>query len=65
MVFLAAFCLFALAGAAAKATPVQKVTQLHNGMAAKAKQEKHEEQVQFAVCEQFCYNTTIEPSLTR
>merc|ERR1719263_2301115 len=41
-------------------TPVQKVIQLLNGMLEKGKQEKHEEQVQFAAFKQFCDDTTVE-----
>merc|ERR1719316_247387 len=41
-------------------TPVQKVIQLMNGMAAKGKSEKHAEQVQFAAYKQFCDDTTVE-----
>merc|ERR1719232_183327 len=55
--------LFALlAGTAAKAqvTPVQKVIQLLEGMSAKGKKEKHDEQVQFAAYKQFCDDTAVE-----
>ena len=45
---------------AAKVTPVQKVIQLMEGMAAKGKEEKHAEQVQFAAYKQFCDDTTVE-----
>merc|ERR1719271_553051 len=45
---------------ASKVTPVQKVVQLLEGMAAKGKSEKHEEQVQFAAYKQFCDDTTTE-----
>jgi hypothetical protein len=45
---------------AAKVTPVQKVIQLLEGMAAKGKSEKHDEQVQFAAYKQFCDDTTVE-----
>jgi hypothetical protein len=41
-------------------TPVQKVVELLNGMLAKGKQEKHDEQVQFAAYKQFCEDTTVE-----
>merc|ERR1719380_230943 len=41
-------------------TPVQKVIQLLNGMLAKGKSEKHDEQVQFAAYKQFCDDTTVE-----
>merc|ERR1719442_153015 len=41
-------------------TPVQKVIQLLEGMSAKGKAEKHDEQVQFAAYKQFCDDTTVE-----
>merc|ERR1719161_1363582 len=41
-------------------TPVQKVTQLLQGMLEKGKKEKHEEAVQFAAYKQFCEDTTVE-----
>jgi len=41
-------------------TPVQKVIQLLENMAAKGKAEKHEEQVQFAAYKQFCDDTSVE-----
>jgi len=41
-------------------TPVQKVIQLLEGMAAKGKSEKHDEQVQFAAYKQFCDDTSVE-----
>jgi len=41
-------------------TPVQKVIQLMEGMAAKGKEEKHKEQVQFAAYKQFCDDTAVE-----
>merc|ERR1719478_1835807 len=41
-------------------TPVQKVIQLLEGMAAKGKAEKHDEQVQFAAYKQFCDDTSVE-----
>jgi len=44
----------------AEVTPVQKVIQLLEGMSAKGKAEKHDEQVQFAAYKQFCEDTTIE-----
>merc|ERR1719390_86902 len=47
-------------GATSEVTPVQKVIQLLNGMLEKGKQEKHEEQVQFAAFKQFCDDTTVE-----
>jgi len=45
---------------ATKVTPVQKVIQLLEGMSAKGKAEKHDEQVQFAAYKQFCDDTTVE-----
>jgi len=45
---------------AAQVTPVQKVIQLLEGMSAKGKKEKHDEQVQFAAYKQFCDDTTVE-----
>eukprot|EP00397_Hematodinium_sp_SG-2012_P017488 GEMP01017887.1.p1 GENE.GEMP01017887.1~~GEMP01017887.1.p1 ORF type:complete len:663 (-),score=234.80 GEMP01017887.1:584-2572(-) len=39
-------------------TPVQKVVQLLNGMKEKGKQEKHDEQKQFATYKQFCEDTS-------
>merc|ERR1719326_1409807 len=44
----------------AEVTPVQKVIQLLDGMLAKGKSEKHDEQVQFAAYKQFCDDTTVE-----
>jgi hypothetical protein len=44
----------------AQVTPVEKVIQLLNGMLAKGKSEKHDEQVQFAAYKQFCDDTTVE-----
>jgi len=45
---------------ATEVTPVQKVIQLLEGMSAKGKAEKHDEQVQFAAYKQFCDDTTVE-----
>lgn len=45
---------------AAQVTPVQKVTQLLNGMVEKGKKERHQEQVQFAAYKQFCQDTSAE-----
>merc|ERR1719440_2617928 len=58
-------CLFALGAAYAQAgnaevTPVQKVIQLLEGMLAKGKSEKHDEQGQFAAYKQFCDDTSVE-----
>merc|ERR1719269_411183 len=47
-------------GAKEAVTPVQKVTQLLQGMLEKGKKEKHEEAVQFAAYKQFCDDTTVE-----
>merc|ERR1719254_285881 len=53
--------MFALAQAAqTQVTPVQKVIQLMEGMLAKGKQEKHDEQVQFAAYKQFCDDTSVD-----
>eukprot|EP00429_Kryptoperidinium_foliaceum_P081773 CAMPEP_0176215650 /NCGR_PEP_ID=MMETSP0121_2-20121125/16789_1 /TAXON_ID=160619 /ORGANISM="Kryptoperidinium foliaceum, Strain CCMP 1326" /LENGTH=312 /DNA_ID=CAMNT_0017554761 /DNA_START=63 /DNA_END=998 /DNA_ORIENTATION=- len=41
-------------------TPVQKVVELLENMMSKGKQEKHEEQVQFAAYKQFCDDTTTD-----
>jgi len=41
-------------------TPVQKVIELLQGMLAKGKEEKHEEQVQFAAFKQFCDDSSVE-----
>jgi len=43
-----------------KATPVQKVIELMQGMLDKGKKEKHEEAVQFAAYKSFCDNVTPE-----
>jgi len=48
------------AGQAYAVTPVQKVIQLMEGMSAKGKKEKHDEQVQFAAYKQFCDDTSVE-----
>jgi len=45
---------------ASDVTPVQKVITLLNGMLEKGKNEKHEEQVQFAAYKQFCDDTSVE-----
>jgi len=49
-----------VAANADKATPVQKVIELMQGMLEKGKKEKHEEMVQFAAYKQFCDDTTTE-----
>merc|ERR1719391_763776 len=46
--------------AASAVTPVQKVIELLQNMGAKGKQEKHEEQVQFAAYKQFCDDTSVD-----
>merc|ERR1719499_1158581 len=43
-----------------KVTPIQKVIELMTGMREKGKQEKHDEQVQFAAYKQFCDDTSVE-----
>merc|ERR1740122_137127 len=43
-----------------RVTPVQKVIELMERMAAKGKKEKHDEQVQFAAYKQFCDDTSVE-----
>jgi len=45
---------------ASEVTPVQKVIELLEGMLTKGKNEKHDEQVQFAAYKQFCDDTTVE-----
>eukprot|EP00429_Kryptoperidinium_foliaceum_P020321 CAMPEP_0176036340 /NCGR_PEP_ID=MMETSP0120_2-20121206/17997_1 /TAXON_ID=160619 /ORGANISM="Kryptoperidinium foliaceum, Strain CCMP 1326" /LENGTH=420 /DNA_ID=CAMNT_0017369727 /DNA_START=76 /DNA_END=1334 /DNA_ORIENTATION=+ len=50
----------ALADGRSAVTPVQKVIELLENMMAKGKQEKHEEQVQFAAYKQFCDDTTVD-----
>merc|ERR1719456_599521 len=42
---------------ATQVTPVEKVLELLNGMVAKGKKEKHDEQVQFAAYKQWCDDT--------
>jgi len=54
------FCHAVQGREAVAVTPVQKVIQLMDGMLAKGKEEKHTEQVQFAVYKQFCDDTTVE-----
>merc|ERR1719428_2048241 len=57
-----AFMMMVMAARGAKemVTPVQKVTQLLQGMVEKGKKEKHEEAVQFAAYKQFCEDTVVE-----
>merc|ERR1719492_520519 len=54
------FALLAGQAYASAVTPVQKVIQLMEGMSAKRKKEKHDEQVQFAAYKQFCDDTAVE-----
>jgi len=56
------FCIAALVASAAgvTVTPVQKVIQLMEGMAVKGKDQKHQEQVQFAAYKQFCDDTAVQ-----
>jgi len=56
---LAAATLLGLA-AASGVTPVQKVVQLLESMAAKGKDQKHQEQVQFAAYKQFCDDAAVQ-----
>merc|ERR1719215_2202299 len=63
MKFTCSLALLATIGVQAvevEVTPVQKVIQLLEGMLAKGKQEKHQEQVQFAAYKQFCDDTTVD-----
>jgi chromosome segregation ATPase len=63
MKFTCSLAIFAVLGVQAvevSVTPVQKVIQLLDGMLAKGKAEKHDEQVQFATYKQFCDDTTVE-----
>merc|ERR1719437_360581 len=57
---LAILAVFGVRAAELRVTPVQKVIQLLDGMLAKGKAEKHDEQVQFATYKQFCDDTTTE-----
>eukprot|EP00443_Scrippsiella_acuminata_P036875 CAMPEP_0115300674 /NCGR_PEP_ID=MMETSP0270-20121206/69457_1 /TAXON_ID=71861 /ORGANISM="Scrippsiella trochoidea, Strain CCMP3099" /LENGTH=667 /DNA_ID=CAMNT_0002718513 /DNA_START=87 /DNA_END=2090 /DNA_ORIENTATION=- len=56
----AALLALLLVGTALAVTPVQKVIHLLENMQAKGKDEKHQEQVQFAAFKQFCDDTTTE-----
>lgn len=47
------------AASAEKATPVEKVIELMNGMLEKGKKAKQEEEIQFAAYKQFCDDTTV------
>lgn len=49
-----------VAATSLQTSPVQKVIDLMNGMLDKAKQAKHDEQVQFAAYKQFCDSTVAE-----
>merc|ERR1719326_1039779 len=51
---------FSVCALQSEVTPVQKVIQLLDGMLAKGKAEKHDEQVQFAAYKQFCDDTSVE-----
>merc|ERR1719413_141493 len=57
---LAIAAVFGVQAAEVGVTPVQKVIQLLEGMLAKGKSEKHDEQVQFAAYKQFCDDTSVE-----
>merc|ERR1719363_34621 len=57
---VAAFQILTLQALQSEVTPVQKVIQLLDGMLAKGKAEKHDEQVQFAAYKQFCDDTSVE-----
>merc|ERR1719265_1263149 len=57
-IFLVA--LLAVGAGATTVTPVQKVIQLLDGMVAKGKAEKQDEQVQFAAYKQWCDDTSNE-----
>jgi hypothetical protein len=60
MKFAAAAFALAAPVLATNVTPVQKVIQLLEGMAAKGKEEKQAEEVQFAAYNQFCGDTQVE-----
>jgi len=64
MQFRAAAALVAAAllglAVASEVTPVQKVVQLLESMLAKGKDQKHQEQVQFAAYKQFCDDASVE-----
>merc|ERR1719235_979507 len=59
-VYLFASCVACSQAVQSEVTPVQKVIQLLEGMSAKGKAEKHDEQVQFAAYKQFCDDTSVE-----
>merc|ERR1719413_295858 len=59
---LAILAVFSVRATEVGVTPVQKVIQLLDGMLAKGKAEKHDEQVQFAAYKQFCDDTSVEKS---
>jgi len=54
---LALLCIFHVE--ASSVTPIQKVIEMLTTMLSKGKQEKHEEEVQFAAYKQFCDDTTV------
>mmetsp|Transcript_153582 Transcript_153582/g.286296 ORF Transcript_153582/g.286296 Transcript_153582/m.286296 type:complete len:671 (+) Transcript_153582:76-2088(+) len=58
--FLGLFLLSAVGAGASEVTPVQKVIQLLEGMLAKGKQEKHDEETQYAAYSQWCDDTSAE-----
>jgi len=60
VVTLASLICIVQAGGRTGVTPVQKVIELMQGMLAKGKKEKHDEQVQFAAYKQFCDDTAVE-----
>merc|ERR1719413_291908 len=57
---LAILAVFSVQAVEVGVTPVQKVIQLLDGMLAKGKAEKHDEQVQFAAYKEFCDDTSGE-----
>merc|ERR1719296_453471 len=59
-IVLPVMCRASEVGTRAEVTPIQKVIELMTGMREKGKQEKHNEQVQFAAYKQFCDDTTVE-----
>merc|ERR1719217_255337 len=58
MKYVLTFVVFVAAANAEKATPVQKVIELLNGMIEKGTEEKNAEAVQFSAYKQFCEGTT-------
>jgi len=53
-VLLACFVLLAVPASCTDVTPIQKVVEMMDGMLAKGKQEKHEEEVEFAKFHEWC-----------